>query len=132
MGLSAAAASYRSIVLFRGADVPDFSERERVVLELLRPHFRAREARATLVALVAGRIEALDGGVDDLPLTLREREVVAMVSAGKTNAQIASSLWISPATVKKHLENTYLKLGVGNRAAAASRAQAAGADRTLT
>jgi DNA-binding CsgD family transcriptional regulator len=131
MGLSAAVASYRSLVLFRGTDAPDFSERDRIVLELLRPHLRAREARATLVAMVAGRLEALDdrGAGDDLPLTAREREVVAMVSAGKTNAQIASELWISTTTVKKHLENTYLKLGVGSRAAAASRVQG-GAERT--
>lgn len=132
LGLSAAAASYRSLVLYRGSDAPDFSERERAILELLRPHLRAREARATLMALVAGRLRALDdpGETDHLQLTAREREVVAMVAAGKTNGQIARELWISPGTVKKHLENTYLKLGVGNRAAAASRVQA-GAGRTL-
>jgi DNA-binding CsgD family transcriptional regulator len=132
LGLSTVAASYRSLVLYRGSDAPDFSERERTILETLRPHLRAREARATLMALVAGRLRTLDdrGEADDLQLTAREREVVAMVAAGKTNAQIASELWISPATVKKHLENTYLKLGVGNRAAAASRVQA-GAERTL-
>jgi DNA-binding CsgD family transcriptional regulator len=126
LGLSTVAARYRSLVLYRGSDAPDFSERERAILELLRPHLRAREERATLVALVAGRLRALeDGGeTEGLRVTAREREVVAMVAAGKTNAQIASELWISPATVKKHLENTYLKLGVGNRAAAASRLRA--------
>jgi DNA-binding CsgD family transcriptional regulator len=62
-------------------------------------------------------------GVDE-HLTTREREILAMVAEGKTNAQIAAALWISPATVKKHLENVYVKLGVGSRAAAASRAQA--------
>lgn len=126
LGLSPAAASYRSLVLFRGSRDPDFSERERDVIEMLRPHLRAREARATLMALVAGRLSALDerGEPDDLQLTTREREIVAMVAAGKTNAQIAADLWISPATVKKHLENTYVKLGVGNRAAAASRVRA--------
>ena len=43
-----------------------------------------------------------------------------------TNAQIAAELWVTPATVKKHLENVYLKLGVGSRAAAASRVQSTG------
>lgn len=127
LGLSTVAASYRSLVLYRGSDTPDFSERERAILELLRPHLRAREARATLIALVAGRLQALDerGEGHDLQLTTREREIVAMVAAGKTNVQIAADLWISPATVKKHLENTYVKLGVGSRAAAASRVRAA-------
>jgi DNA-binding CsgD family transcriptional regulator len=125
LGLSSAAATYRTLILFREPDVPDFSERERAMLEILRPHFRAREARAMLLGLVAGRLRLLEerGGVDDLQLTTREREIVAAAAAGKTNAQIAAELWISPGTVKKHLENTYVKLGVGNRAAAASRLQ---------
>jgi DNA-binding CsgD family transcriptional regulator len=54
----------------------------------------------------------------DEHLTAREREIVAMVAEGKTNAQVAADLWVSPATVKKHLENVYQKLGVGSRAAA--------------
>ena len=47
------------------------------------------------------------------------------MAEGKTNAEIANELWVSSATVKKHLENVYAKLGVGSRAAAASRIQAA-------
>ncbi len=35
-----------------------------------------------------------------------------------SNADIAAALWISPLTVRKHLENIYAKLGVPNRAAA--------------
>jgi DNA-binding CsgD family transcriptional regulator len=51
-------------------------------------------------------------------LTAREAEILELVAAGLTNATIAERLWISPATVKKHLENVYAKLGVANRAAA--------------
>jgi DNA-binding CsgD family transcriptional regulator len=123
LGLCLDPANYRSLVLYRGNDAPDFSERERDILELLRPHLRAREARAKLMALVAaGRPRPLEdaGEPDQVRLTAREREVVAMVAAGRTNAEIASKLFIAPATVKKHLENTYLKLGVSSRAAAAS------------
>ena len=53
-----------------------------------------------------------------LGLTAREREILALVAQGHTNAQVAAALWISPATVAKHLENVYSKLGVGTRTAA--------------
>jgi DNA-binding CsgD family transcriptional regulator len=51
-------------------------------------------------------------------LTAREREVLRLVAQGQTNREVARSLWISPATVRRHLENTFEKLGVRNRAAA--------------
>lgn len=58
---------------------------------------------------------------DDLPLTVREREILAWVVRGKTNPEIAQLLWITPATVRKHLENVYEKLEVHTRTAAATR-----------
>jgi DNA-binding CsgD family transcriptional regulator len=54
-------------------------------------------------------------------LTPREREILALVAEGRTNAEIAAVLWISPLTVGKHLENTYAKLGVATRTAAISK-----------
>ena len=53
-------------------------------------------------------------------LTLREREVLRWLARGKTNAEIGAILGISAATVGKHLEHIYPKLGVENRTAAAS------------
>jgi len=53
-------------------------------------------------------------------LTLREREVLGWLARGKTNAEIGMILGISAATVGKHLEHIYPKLGVENRTAAAS------------
>jgi DNA-binding CsgD family transcriptional regulator len=47
--------------------------------------------------------------------------VLAWVARGKTNREIAETLWITPATVRKHLENIYAKLGVRTRTAAATR-----------
>ncbi len=44
-----------------------------------------------------------------------------MVAQSKANDQIAQRLWLSPGTVRKHLENTYRKLGVQTHAAAAAR-----------
>ena len=54
-------------------------------------------------------------------LTAREYEVLSWVCRGKTNPEIARILWISPRTVRKHLENTYAKLGVCTRTGAVAR-----------
>jgi DNA-binding CsgD family transcriptional regulator len=51
-------------------------------------------------------------------LTRRERDVLRCVAAGKTTAETAHLLWITPATVSKHLEHVYAKLGVNSRTAA--------------
>jgi DNA-binding CsgD family transcriptional regulator len=53
-------------------------------------------------------------------LTRREREILNLVAEGKTNVEIAEELWVSPSTVRKHLENVYGKLGVHTRTAAAA------------
>lgn len=122
LGLAASRERIRSVLFLRTAGDGDFSERDRALVELLRPHLRAREARAELRAVVAGREDGAGNRSLGAHLTAREREILAMVADGKTNAQIAAELWVTPGTVKKHLENVYVKLGVGSRAAAATRA----------
>jgi DNA-binding NarL/FixJ family response regulator len=52
-------------------------------------------------------------------LTGAEKRVLALVSAAKTNKEIALALCISPATVKRHLENVLRKLELRNRVEAA-------------
>jgi DNA-binding CsgD family transcriptional regulator len=59
-------------------------------------------------------------------LTPTEVEVVGLAATGLTNAEIAGRLFISPATVKTHLEHIYAKIGVPNRAALAAEATARG------
>ncbi len=59
-------------------------------------------------------------------LTDREREVLALMSEGATNREIASRLYLSPHTVKEHTSAIYRKLDVRNRAEAAQRAQRLG------
>jgi DNA-binding CsgD family transcriptional regulator len=62
--------------------------------------------------------------VSNEALTRREHEVVTLVAEGLTNAEIACRLWISPGTVRKHLENVFAKLGVHTRTAAVARIRA--------
>jgi DNA-binding NarL/FixJ family response regulator len=60
----------------------------------------------------AGRDPALD------PLTGREREVLALIGRGKTNAEIAAELFVSDGTVKTHINHLFTKLQLRDRAAA--------------
>ena len=53
-------------------------------------------------------------------LTPRQREILAQVGYGLTDIQIAERLEISPATVRKHLEQVYERLEVHTRMAAAA------------
>jgi len=50
-----------------------------------------------------------------LGITSREREVISLIQAGKSNQEIADSLFISVATVKDHNHNMFRKSGVRNR-----------------
>jgi DNA-binding NarL/FixJ family response regulator len=49
-------------------------------------------------------------------LTAREAEVVALITRGLSNAEIAAHLFVSPATVKTHINNAFAKIGARNRA----------------
>jgi len=51
-------------------------------------------------------------------LTAREREVLTLVADGMSTNEIGHALWVTPATVSKHLEHIYRKLGVTGRTAA--------------
>jgi DNA-binding NarL/FixJ family response regulator len=55
-------------------------------------------------------------------LTAREMEVLALVTTGRTNRQIAERLVISEKTVARHLSNLFTKLQVSSRSAATAYA----------
>jgi len=78
------------------------------------------------------RLDLSPAHLAQLPLTQREREVLTLVAAGKTNGEIATLLAISARTVQKHLEHIFEKLGVETRTAAAVRALAAADDQVTT
>ena len=65
-----------------------------------------------------------DASLDDPyeSLSEREREILLLASMGHTNRDIAERLYISPDTVKTHLEHIFEKLGASDRTAAVAEA----------
>ncbi len=63
--------------------------------------------------------QILDERYDSKDLTIRELEVLRLVSQGKTNADIGLALSISEKTVEKHMDAIFRKLGVVSRVEAA-------------
>jgi two-component system nitrate/nitrite response regulator NarL len=55
-------------------------------------------------------------------LTAREREILRLTADGRSAPQIAEQLYLSPTTVRTHLQHLYEKLGVSDRAAAVAEA----------
>ncbi len=98
----------RRLLLFRTAG-PDFTERELMMLRLARPH---------LAELHVRRDRELRGEPN---LTARQWEILRRVASGSSNIQIARTLGVSAATVRKHLENIFLRLHVASRTEAVAR-----------
>jgi DNA-binding NarL/FixJ family response regulator len=88
------------------------------------------EGRAWLDPAVTARVLAIyrsapstrpagQGGPGTLDaLTSREREVLALIGRGRTNAEIAAELFVSEGTVKTHINHVFTKLRLRDRAAA--------------
>ena len=99
----------RRLVFFRTPGSGAFTSDERDAGVLLQPHIcdalrhQARLAGAML-------------------LTARQLELLQLVAAGHDNTSIARRLVLSRGTVRNHLENAYVRLGVTSRTAAVARA----------
>jgi DNA-binding CsgD family transcriptional regulator len=90
----------------------------------------ARRARLNLTPHVGAPAVATGASTpaEQLGLTAREAEVLALVAAGRSNRQIAQALFISPKTVSVHVSNLLAKLGVAGRVEAAAIAHRLGLD----
>jgi DNA-binding NarL/FixJ family response regulator len=74
-----------------------------------------------VVGMPQEMIEEVQDGAGGI-LTVREMEILLLVARGLSNHQIASSLTVSEATVKRHLANAYPKMGVSSRGGAVRKA----------
>lgn len=99
--------------LLKDVEPDDLRKAIRVVAAgdaLLAPAVTRRLLETFADSLNTGRAELLDG------LTEREKEILVLVAEGMSNSEIAEELYLSPATVKTHVNRTMTKLGVHDRA----------------
>jgi len=130
-GLDAPLTHTKVFIFDRGGGL-DFDDADELVLDLVRPYlahrFEERQQRARLgsltTALERSGVTVEERSSEVPALTTREREVLALVGEGKTNAEVAARLWISIGPVRRHLENVFSKLDVYTRTAAVARMRA--------
>jgi len=99
----------RFLIFMRSLDEGPFSDRDRDLLTLLQPHLTTLADRRQREQTVRG-------------LTDRHLEVLRHLAAGLSTVEIAEAMFVSPTTVRKHVENIFERLGVSSRAAAVARA----------
>ena len=95
-----------------------------VVLRLHPPSPEAEEGELLLVMREESDLAARETLRQGFGITAKEAEVLYWLAQGKINRDIAEIVGSSPATVKKHLERIFAKLGVETRTAAAAMAMA--------
>jgi len=83
---------------------------------------RIRRSLRRAGVLASPNGEANGRGASELHLTPREREVLGLLAEGRSQAEIADALVISPKTVSTHVQRLLGKLGVHSRAQAVARA----------
>jgi DNA-binding NarL/FixJ family response regulator len=81
----------------------------------------APERGNVVVGMPRAMLEEMEEGPES-PLSVRELEILLLASRGLSNRQIAARVHLTEGTVKRHLSNTYHKMGVGSRGEAARKA----------
>jgi DNA-binding NarL/FixJ family response regulator len=107
-------------ILDAGADaiVAADVDRDQLVVAVEAARHGERHISPSLTSVLFAGIKAEDAARPAPPasvLTAREHSIVRLLAEGKTNEEICAQLFISPATVKTHLSNAYVKLSARNR-----------------
>lgn len=115
---------YDAAIAELGGDIPA-AESALATFSRLGARAAARRAQQRLAALRgdARRGRAAGTVADPDGLTRRQREVLTLIAAGHSDAEVATKLSISPKTVGHHVAAILAKLGVDNRTQAAARAR---------
>jgi DNA-binding NarL/FixJ family response regulator len=103
--------------VLKGIPAEDLQRAVRVVAEggaWLDPAVTAR----VLATYRSAPMPTVSNATQVAALTAREREVLALIGEGKTNAEIAAALVVSEGTVKTHINHVFTKLSLRDRAAA--------------
>ena len=80
-----------------------------------------KSKKNVVVGLPRALLEEAEDGSEGV-LSARELEILLLASRGLSNRQIAARVNLAEGTVKRHLANTYQKMGVGSRGQATSKA----------
>jgi DNA-binding CsgD family transcriptional regulator/tetratricopeptide (TPR) repeat protein len=115
-----ARARTRLALVLRAAGDTESGQEEAAAARVVAQRLRAAPLLEELGS--ASRPAAADAGL----LTPREREILALVGAGRSNGEIGKQLFISAKTVSVHVSNVMAKLGAGSRTEASALARQAG------
>ena len=90
-----------------------------IVLQQVRQNVPVGAAAGTKTVIIQGVDREYHQLLENAPLTAREREILDLIVAGCSNAEIAKRLYITIGTVKTHVRNILNKLSVDDRTQAA-------------
>ena len=100
----------------------DFSDQQRELIDLLRPHLGQA---AAIAALLSQPVPDPPRGANGRPLlTAQQTRILQLVAAGGSDRAVARALGLSVRTVHTHLQHIYRTLGVTSRTEALARARA--------
>ncbi len=100
----------------------DFSDEQRELIDLLRPHLTQA---ADIATLLSQPVPGVPRNTDGQPLlTTRQTRILQLVAAGHSDRAVARALGISVRTVQTHLQHIYRTLGVSSRTEALAHARA--------
>lgn len=103
------------ITFYREAGEPDFNQEEMNFLSLFQIHFDAAIHRILRAEHCWSLENILCQTAAQYGLSERESEILRTLLEGKTNAEIAAEMFISPGTVKVHIEHILSKTGARSR-----------------